>query len=152
MTGNHHRRRGAKVTRLQHHHFNTVCVVVASTDTSQPQHHTGYMCAALIRPRLERGAIFMAKEWLLPQGLSLEMLDAYAREKTNERRREDYARNPERTEKHRRATYRNFFNKRGYLVLPMPPAQPWNELQERAILHAITAAMREQGGDQIENA
>lgn len=90
----------------------------------------------------------MPEKWILPEGVTLEMLDAYARQKTNERRREDYARHPERTERHRMTTYRNFFNRRDYLVLPMPPDLPWNILQERAILHAVMAAMAEQkGGD-----
>ncbi len=77
----------------------------------------------------------------LPDGITLQLLDEYARTKENERRRAYYRKNPERMEAQRMTTYTNFLTRRGKLVMSMPPAPPWNELQEKAILSSIKAAM-----------
>lgn len=89
----------------------------------------------------------------LPNGVTVEMLDEYARQRENARRRADYAKHPERVERQRMSTYRNFFNRRGYLVVPMPPAGPWDELTKGCLMHALESAMVEQGGGAVaENA
>lgn len=87
----------------------------------------------------------MAKSypWMgeLPEGLTLEMLDEYARHKENARRRADYAKHPERVERNRLTTYTNFLNRHGKLVIDCPPALPWNEAQQSAILNELARAM-----------
>lgn len=87
----------------------------------------------------------------LPEGVTLEQLDAYARARENARRRADYARHPDRVERQRMTSYTNFINRHGKLVIPVPPAPPWSELQERCLLGMLRAAMTEQnvvrGGD-----
>lgn len=88
----------------------------------------------------------MPNEWdHLPDGLTLEMLDDYARKRENARRRADYARHPERAERQRLTTYTNFLRRHDRIVMAAPPAPPWNETQERAILQAVRAAMGEVG-------
>lgn len=82
----------------------------------------------------------------LPDGITLEMLDEYARQRENARRRADYARHPERVERHRQATYTNFMNRHSLLVVPMPPPWPWSDLQQKCIMQMIKKAMQEQGG------
>lgn len=81
----------------------------------------------------------------LPDGLTLEQLDEYARKRENARRREDYARHPERVERQRLSTYTNFLRKHGRIVMTRPPAPPWNDLQAKAILKALETAMTEGG-------
>lgn len=81
----------------------------------------------------------------LPDGLTLEQLDEYARKKENERRREDYARHPERAERQRLSSYTNFLRRHGRIVMARPPAPPWNDLQAKAILKALETAMTEGG-------
>ena len=82
----------------------------------------------------------------LPDGVTLELLDEYARQKENERRRAYYANHPERVEQHRITAYTNFLNRHDKLVIPMPPAPPWTDLQEKCFMQMIQAAMRDQGG------
>lgn len=86
----------------------------------------------------------MGKTWELPEGLTLDQLDEYARQRENARRRADYAKHPERVLRQRLSTYSNFLRKNGRIVMTMPPAPPWNEMQKAAILRAIETAM---GGD-----
>lgn len=87
----------------------------------------------------------------LPEGITLEMLDEYARKRENARRRADYAKHPERVERHRLTTYTNYLNRHGKLVIPAPPPPPWSDLQERCLLGLLRAALAEQnavrGGD-----
>ena len=82
-------------------------------------------------------------EWNLPDGLTLDQLDEYARQRENARRRADYAKHPERVLRQRLSTYSNFLRRNGRIVMARPPAPPWNDLQKKAILHAIEAAMAE---------
>ena len=82
--------------------------------------------------------------WILPEGVTLEMLDEYARKKENERRRADYARHPERAERNRMSSYTNFLNRHEKLVFPMPPAPPWDDMQKQCILRAVEIALSEQ--------
>lgn len=77
----------------------------------------------------------------LPPGVTLEMLDEYARNKENARRRADYAKHPERVERHRLTTYTNFLRRHGMTVLPAPPPPPWDDLQKACILRAIEEAL-----------
>lgn len=88
----------------------------------------------------------MYQSYDLPEGVTLEMLDEYARQKENARRRADYARHPERIDRQRTNTYRNFFNRKGYIVVPMPPAAPWDEMTQGRILSDLRTAMLDQGG------
>lgn len=86
-------------------------------------------------------------EWTdLPEGITLEMLDEYARKRENARRRADYAKHPERVERHRLTTYTNFLNRHGQLVIPKPPAPPWSDLQARCLLQMLRCAWEQQGG------
>lgn len=83
----------------------------------------------------------------LPEGITLEMLDEYARKRENARRRADYAKHPERVEKHRLQTYTNFINKHGMLVVPFPRApRPWSDMQKDCLIHMLEAAMDNQAG------
>ena len=82
------------------------------------------------------------EDWTLPEGVTLEQLDAYARARENARRRADYARHPDRVERQRTTTYTNFLTKRGFVIMPAPPAPPWSELQEKCILRAVEASMK----------
>lgn len=81
----------------------------------------------------------------LPPGVTLEILDEYARKKENARRRADYARHPERVERHRLTTYTNFLLKHGRVVISTPPPPPWDDMQKSCILHAIEAALQNGG-------
>ena len=88
----------------------------------------------------------MPNEWdHLPDGLTLEMLDDYARKRENARRRADYARHPERAERQRLNTYTNFLRRHDRIVMERPPAPPWTDVQKSAILHALELAMGEVG-------
>lgn len=82
----------------------------------------------------------------LPEGVTLEMLDEYARQKENARRRADYAKHPERIARQRTNTYRNFLNRQGYLVVPMPPTGPWDEPTQGRLLGELRSALADQGG------
>lgn len=84
----------------------------------------------------------------LPDGLTPEMLDEYARARENARRRADYARHPERVERHRLATYTNFLNRHGKLVIPKLPSPPWSELQEKCLIQMLktTYQTQQEGG------
>ena len=84
-------------------------------------------------------------EWNLPEGLTLDQLDEYARQRENARRRADYAAHPERALRQRLSSYSNFLRKNGRIVIARPPAPPWNDLQQKAILQALEAAMAEGG-------
>lgn len=84
-------------------------------------------------------------ELTLPEGLTLEQLDEFARKRENARRREDYARHPERVERQRLSSYTNFLRRHGRIVMTRPPAPPWNDLQAKAILKALETAMTEGG-------
>lgn len=86
----------------------------------------------------------------LPEGVTLEMLDEYARQRTNARRRAEYARDPDRVTKYRLATYTNFMQRNGMLVIPMPPALPWSDLQQKCVMQMVKKAMEQQGGRQDE--
>lgn len=86
------------------------------------------------------------KPIILPDGVTMEMLDEYARERLNEKRRAEYARDPGRVDQYRLSTYTNFMNRHGLLVIPMPPEQPWNELQQKCIEQSIRKALEQQGG------
>lgn len=81
----------------------------------------------------------------LPDGLTLEELDEYARQRENARRRADYAKHPERVLRQRLSTYSNFLRRNGRIVMDRPPAPPWTDLQKRAILKALETAMAEGG-------
>ena len=87
------------------------------------------------------------KDFSLPDGITLEQLDAYARERENARRRADYAKHPERVEKHRQQTYTNFLNRHGMLVVPCPRApRPWNDMQKECFIHMLECAIDNQAG------
>lgn len=82
----------------------------------------------------------------LPDGLTFEDVEELIRQRENEKRREDYARHPERNIRQRKSAYANFLRRQGCLVMDnVPPAPPWTELQQRAILHAVEAAMKKGG-------
>lgn len=85
----------------------------------------------------------MSKQFILPEGITLEQLDEYARQRENARRRADYARHPERVERHRLTTYTNFLRRHGLMVVPTPPALPWTPQQQAEVLQALQAAMEE---------
>lgn len=85
-----------------------------------------------------------SKGFQLPEGITLEQLDAYARERENARRRADYRKHPERVERHRLTTYCNFINRHGLSVIPTPPAPPWTEQQRDEIILALQTAMEAQ--------
>lgn len=87
-------------------------------------------------------------EWTdLPEGVTLELLDQYARQRENARRRADYAKHPERVEKHRTQTYTNFLNRHGMLVIPFPRApRPWSDMQKDCFIHMLECAIDEQAG------
>lgn len=80
----------------------------------------------------------------LPEWLDLDKLDEYARRRDLERRRQHYARHPEQVEQNRARTYKRFFNRRGYIVLDVPPAPPWSDAQRAAILETVAAALDQQ--------
>ena len=88
-------------------------------------------------------------EWNLPEGLTLEQLDEYARQRENARRRADYAKHPERVERQRLSTYSNFLRRHGRIVMTRPPAPPWSDLQKKCILKALEAAMAEEGAPNV---
>ena len=77
----------------------------------------------------------------LPEGLTLEMLDEYARVKENARRRADYAKHPDRVLRNRLTTATNLLNRHGRIVMSCPPPLPWTEAQQSAILTELAAAM-----------
>lgn len=52
----------------------------------------------------------------LPDGITVEMLDEYARAKANERRREYYRNNPEKGKQHRIRSAINLLSKNGYEI------------------------------------
>lgn len=87
----------------------------------------------------------MVQNIRLPDGVTMEMLDEYARQKENARRRADYARHPERIERQRTNTYRNFLNRKGFLVIPMPPTGQWDEPTRARLLSEMKSAMLDQG-------
>lgn len=70
----------------------------------------------------------------LPEGVTVEMLDAYARERQNRARRESYARHPERVERQRLTSYTNFLTKHGRIVLDSVPPLPWSDADRAAVL------------------
>ena len=80
----------------------------------------------------------------LPEGVTVEMLDEYARNRENAKRRADYAKHPERVERHRLTTYTNFLNRHGMLVVPTPPPLPWTDLQKRCLIQMLRSAFEEQ--------
>lgn len=57
----------------------------------------------------------MPKEWTLPSGMTLETLDAYAREHQNAARRACYARHPERVMKQRLVCAANLLHRQGVI-------------------------------------
>lgn len=57
----------------------------------------------------------MPKEWTLPSGMTLETLDAYAREHQNAARRACYARHPERVMKQRLVCAANLLTRHGLI-------------------------------------
>lgn len=63
----------------------------------------------------------------LPDGLTLDMLDDYARAKQNAQRRANYAAHPETYHAQRIRSNVNFLRKNGFLVVPMDelPPKPW---------------------------
>ena len=69
----------------------------------------------------------------LPAGVTLEMLDTYARQRENARRRADYARHPERILRNRGQQYVNFLTKHGREI--------WPEAQRAEILRGLTLAL-----------
>ena len=85
----------------------------------------------------------------LPDGVTLEMLDAYAREKENARRRADYAAHPERVLRNRVQSSINFLRRSGYIVIagPLPPL-PWGNAERRNSLQQLEEAHREGGAGQ----
>lgn len=87
----------------------------------------------------------MPKNYDLPEGVTIEMLEEYARQHENAKRRADYARHPERVERNRMSTYTNFMNRHGKLVMQWPSApQPWSDMQRDCIIHMVLCAMEEQ--------
>lgn len=87
------------------------------------------------------------KDFDLPNGVTLEMLDAYARKKENARRRADYAAHPERVHRNRVQSSINFLKRSGYTVIngDIPPL-PWGKAEKQAILQQLEAARRDEGG------
>ena len=79
----------------------------------------------------------------LPPGVTLEQLDAYARERENARRRADYARHPERAERQRLATYTNFLRRHGRVVLDNLPPWPWTDSDRAFAMSQLIEAARE---------
>ena len=113
MTAIISRRRGAKVGHLQHHYFTISSHIMQSLWLQYVYYSAAVIYGALTE---RRNYLFMA-QYNLPDGITLEQLDAYARERENARRRADYAKHPERIERQRVNTYRNFLTRRGYLVI-----------------------------------
>ena len=54
-----------------------------------------------LQEHIKEAAIIMPKTWNLPEGVTLEMLDEYSRQRENAARRASYARNPERVMRQR---------------------------------------------------
>lgn len=79
----------------------------------------------------------------LPPGVTLEQLDAYARERENARRRADYARHPERAERQRLTTYTNFLRRHGRVVLDNLPPWPWTDSDRAFAMSQLIEAARE---------
>lgn len=79
----------------------------------------------------------------LPPGVTLEQLDAYARERENERRRADYARHPERAERQRLTTYTNFLRRHGRVVLDNLPPWPWTDSDRAFAMSQLIEAAQE---------
>lgn len=79
----------------------------------------------------------------LPPGVTLEQLDAYARERENARRRADYARHPERAERQRLTTYTNFLRRHGRVVLDNLPPWPWTDSDRAVAMSQLIEAARE---------
>ena len=85
----------------------------------------------------------------LPDGLTYADVEEIIRQRERERRREDYARHPERNLRQRITTCKNFLRKQGCFVMDgIPPAPPWTELQQKAILKAIATALEKGGAAQ----
>lgn len=103
----------------------------------------------------------------LPEGLTIEMLDDYARKRENARRRADYRKHPERAKRNRISAARNLLQRNGYFVAETPgtgleamknilrqegyivmsqrgfPPLPWNDLQGKMLLEALIANIRQ---------
>ena len=79
----------------------------------------------------------------LPPGVTIEQLDAYARERENARRRADYARHPERAERQRLTTYTNFLRRHGRVVLDNLPPWPWTDSDRAFAMSQLIEAARE---------
>lgn len=79
----------------------------------------------------------------LPPGVTLEQLDAYARERENARRRADYARHPERAERQRLTSYTNFLRRHGRVVLDNLPPWPWTDSDRAFAMSQLIEAARE---------
>ena len=79
----------------------------------------------------------------LPPGVTLEQLDAYARERESARRRADYARHPERAERQRLTTYTNFLRRHGRVVLDNLPPWPWTDSDRAFAMSQLIEAARE---------
>ena len=80
----------------------------------------------------------------IPDGLTLEDLDAYARERTNAKRRAKYAADPERVKRQRVQAYTNFLQRNGYMILPMLPPPPWTQSQAREYLKLVLSETAKQ--------
>jgi len=79
----------------------------------------------------------MSQSWNLPEGVTLEMLDEYARERENAARRESYARHPDRVMRQRLTSAANLLARYGLL-----------DTDARAAIHAAIPSRA--GGGSIE--
>ena len=86
------------------------------------------------------------REFTLPDGITMEQLDAYAVAKEKERRRKWAQDHPDKVLEQRITTSKNLLKKSGFSVIPKLPPLPWDELTEHGIIVALKATM-EQGGE-----
>lgn len=85
------------------------------------------------------------QNWNLPEGVTMEQLDAYAMQKERERRQKWRLNHPDKLMQQRINASRNLLRRSGFDVIPKLPPLPWNELQQRCILQALQLNAEKEG-------